>query len=68
MYLGAGSKYSPWYGQCWGHYVKVLPTDHQGKPPSNGYGDLNSESWGMAWDRFLETDWVKYQATCKKQK
>jgi hypothetical protein len=21
MYLGAGSKYSPWYGQRWGHYV-----------------------------------------------
>ena len=59
MYLGAGSKYSPWSGQRWGHYVKVLVTDHRGTPPSKRYGDQNS--WGMDWDRFLQTEWVHGQ-------
>jgi hypothetical protein len=64
MYLGAGADYSPWYGERWCHYVKVLVTDDKGTPPVNKYGD--GTGWGMEWDQFLETDWVKNQ-TCKKQ-
>jgi len=57
MYLGAGSHYSPWYGNRWCHYVKVLVTDHNGTPPADKYG--GGDCWGMAWERFLETEWVK---------
>ena len=59
MYLGVGSEYSPWYGERWCHYVKVLVTDRKGTPPANKYG--GGGCWGMGWDSFLETEWVKNQ-------
>lgn len=64
MYLGAGSDYSPWYGERWGHDVKVLVTDNKGTPPADKYG--GSDCWGMGWGQFLETEWVKNQ-TCNKK-
>ena len=59
MHLGAGSDYSPWYGERWGHYVKVLVIDHKGTPPVIRFGDGNC--WGMEWDQFIDTEWVQHQ-------
>ena len=59
MYLGLGSRYSPWYGYQWGHDVKVLVTDRKGTPPTNKYG--GSGCWGMKWKHFLQTEWVDKQ-------
>ena len=59
MYLGLGSRYSPWYGYRWGHDVKVLVTDRKGTPPANKYG--GGGCWGMKWEDLLQTEWVDKQ-------
>ena len=59
MYLGVGARFSPWYCCHWSHYVKVLVIDGQGTPPENKYGW--GDCWGMEWDDFLQTEWVKKQ-------
>lgn len=64
MYLGAGSSYSPWYGERWHHYVKVLVTDNKGTPPPNKYG--GPDAYGMPFERFIETEWAKTQACAIK--
>ena len=50
MYLGAGADYSPYCGNRWCHYVKVLVTDHKGTPPPDKYGGPNC--YGMLGDLF----------------
>jgi len=62
MYLGVGSDYSPWRGNSWGHYVKVLVTDAKGTPPVNKYGGANA--YGMPLERFLKSEWVQEHAAC----
>ena len=66
MYLGAGCDYSPWQGNRWCHYVKVLVTDSKGTPPPTRYGG-GGNCYGMPLERFLETEWVQQQQSCRNQ-